>query len=756
MKMSGVFVQALLTRNLRAFPVAMVCTSRYTDDGTPVRPVLDENVRSIEVELGTLTRQGVDAMAGFLVGGDVGSEVVSVLMEKTGGNPFFIEQLVIDLSERGFFERDEKGTWRITADLREVPSRINAVLVSRLDRLESSVREVVQTASVCGREFVIDQLTMMLGSELDVILPRIEGAEHKRIWLRSGSAKITFRHVMMRDAAYEMQMRARLKVLHRKAAASLEKIYAGEPGAYYASIMYHYGMAEELERERRYAQLAGQYAADQFANTQAIEYITRALELTQEGEYAERFELLLMREHLFYRVGDVVSERNDIDTLNGLAKRLGEMQVAQAGLKKALFLRMQGDYDATITIARKVVDLARKIRNLPLEVRGRIEWGATLKKQGILNKAYGQIEKALHLARDIPRDGLTQVCLINLGDISRRTCRYEEARNFYQQALTTCREAGDRAMEASSLGSLGSVTDEMGDFEQAMIYHMQSLRLLHELGYRFTEGMELNNLGALHRNLGDPGMAMSCYEKALSIHREVGARRDEAGVLMNLGSLFDGIGQYTMAERCFTQARSIHRDFENMYGESLIDTYLALLSHHRGLNEESLAYCRKAMTVSKQYGDRLNEGWLLTFMGHALEGLGNLADANDAYTRAYELREELNLHSQAVESLSGVARVHLTMGDIGGAMAHIQQVLEFLRTNRTAGGTDEPLRLYLTCYRVLQAVNDPRSATILEKGCSLLQEMASKLPDEGMRRSFLEEVPFHRELLEERGKSFHP
>ena len=111
------------------------------------------------------------------------------------------------------------------------------------------------------------------------------------------------------------------------------------------------------------------------------------------------------------------------------------------------------------------------------------------------------------------------------------------------------------------------------------------------------------------------------------------------------------------------------------------------------------------------------------------------------------LRRELGQLYLTVEPLAGLARVALAQQNRVQALAHVERILDQLQTCPTLDGTDEPLRVYLTCYRALRANRDPRAGEILEAAYRLLQERATCINDERLRRSFLENVAVHREIL---------
>ena len=132
--------------------------------------------------------------------------------------------------------------------------------------------------------------------------------------------------------------------------------------------------------------------------------------------------------------------------------------------------------------------------------------------------------------------------------------------------------------------------------------------------------------------------------------------------------------------------------------------------------------------------------------GYAQDGSRGNAEAVDAYRQALDLRRDLGQHHLTPEPLAGLARVALVGQNLGEAQAYVDEILGYLEHN-TLDGTYEPFRVYMTCYRVLEAGQDPRARDVLVTAHDLLQERAAKIDDEEMRRSFLENVTAHREII---------
>ena len=108
------------------------------------------------------------------------------------------------------------------------------------------------------------------------------------------------------------------------------------------------------------------------------------------------------------------------------------------------------------------------------------------------------------------------------------------------------------------------------------------------------------------------------------------------------------------------------------------------------------------------------------------------------------------------EPLAALGRISLAQGNPVQAQAYVKEILSYLETHPALCGADEPFRVYLTCYRVLRANEDPRARDLLDNAYRLLQERANKIDDEELRRSFLESVPAHREIVKAWEEASHP
>jgi len=685
-----------------------------------------------------------------------------LVVSRAEGNPFYVEELIKMLIEDGVILKGEER-WRVEPvhlAAARVPSTLTGVLQARLDSLSPQERAVLQLASVVGRTFWTSAVERISASanggmdenEIQNALSALWGKEmafRRKTSAFAGTQEYIFKHAIMREVTYESVLKRHRPAYHACVAAWLMEQSAERAGEHSGLIADHLELAGQTELAAVYLRQAGEQAAAKFANAEAVAYFSRALDLTPAAEPGERYGLLLAREKVYHLQGEREAQAQDLAALNELAKALGnERRQAEVALHQAGYGEAIGDYAAAIESAQVAIRLAQVVQDASREAAGYQEWGRALMRRGDHEAALTRLEGALTLAKAA---GLRQTeanSLRNLGNIHYFQGDYATAKAYYEQSLRACREIGDRRGEGHTLNNLGLVSDDQGDCAAARAYYEQALCTYLEIGDRWGQGASLNNLGCVSEGQGDYARAKSYFEQALCIKREIGDRQGEALGFMNLAKVFSRQGDYSRSRAYYQQSCHILREIGDQHGESEGLYYLSLLCHHQGDDELARQYGQKALCIAQDIGDRSSQGYALTHLGHALAGLGHLAEAADAYRQALVLRCELGQPHMAMESLAGLARVSLIQEDLTQAQTQVEEILSYLQSN-TLAGTEEPFRVYLTCYRVLHANQDPRAQGVLDAAHRLLQERAAKISDEELRRSFLENVTAQREIVSE-------
>jgi tetratricopeptide (TPR) repeat protein len=255
-------------------------------------------------------------------------------------------------------------------------------------------------------------------------------------------------------------------------------------------------------------------------------------------------------------------------------------------------------------------------------------------------------------------------------------------------------------------------------------------------------------------NIGETLAAQGFYalgearcRQALPILHKAGMRGSQGRALLALGLIHYHQGDYAQARAFLEESWRLCRDHGSRWVASKGLAVLGLVCHARGDDEAARDYAQRALENGPlEY--HLGQGDSALVLGHALAGLGDRTGASDAYQQALDRYHQSGFLNPPMEALAGLARVALAGGEPSQARVHVDEILEHLKIH-SLDGTYEPFRVYWTCYRVLEANDDPRAGEILRAAYHLLQDRAARIDDEHLRRSFLKEVPWHRELAQE-------
>ncbi len=362
--------------------------------------------------------------------------------------------------------------------------------------------------------------------------------------------------------------------------------------------------------------------------------------------------------------------------------------------------------------------------------------------------AQEHLQASLGLARQVGDQRGMARTFHNLGNVSIRLGNLAEAQAYYQQAVSIYHEIGDRSGEGAVLNGLSNISQYQGDCAAAEAYCQQALRIYQEIGERRRESVLLDHLGVISTGLGDYAKSLAYLGQALDLSRMVGDRQSESSVINNLGVVFDNLGDYAKARVYLEQSLRITDETGDLRSKCEVLFNLGLIAHHLDEDQAACEYCLQALRIAQELGTPLIQGYALTYLGHALVGQERPAEAVEAYQQALSAWREVGQPYLDIETLAGLARVSMAQRELDQAAARVQEILGGLDANNLAN-TSESILIYLTCYRVLHATQDPRAQDILATAYHLLQERAAKISDEALQRSFLENVAAHREIVQE-------
>ena len=207
------------------------------------------------------------------------------------------------------------------------------------------------------------------------------------------------------------------------------------------------------------------------------------------------------------------------------------------------------------------------------------------------------------------------------------------------------------------------------------------------------------------------------------------------------------VGDYSRAQDHLDQALRVAGEIECQWIVAFVLSHRADVTCSAGDVPRAWQDARQALQIAREVGGVQWPGMAHLASARLYREQGDPAATRACYTRALELLGQIRSPPWIMESLAGLACAELALGELGQAKAHVAEILAHLDGGGHLCCDQKPIRVYLTCYQVLEAAGDPRADELLSHGHAELQEWAARIPDEALRRSYLENVADNLELV---------
>ncbi len=700
--------------------------------------------------------------------------------DRSEGTPFVAEELLRAMQDQGMVEvwRDEKSNQnkcRVRGEFSNrketLPGSVRGLILSRIDRLSADQQMTLKVASVFGRRFSRTALAEVLNAEYeypetkvrehldlfhDMELVELEAEEPDMVYM--------FQHQITRDVAYDSMLFSQRRQLHMAAARWYESRYAAGGGLdsrpvaglepdtstltpFLGELADHYRAADEPERELPYVVLAGRRAALLYQNQQAERYFSRALEILPENDLEGRFALLRDREAVHTLMASRTARREDLKAMQLVASELdSNAHKAEVAILQSIYQLSCGRPKSARNLAQSAIEFALACGDKALESRARRWLADALQISGHHQEGRSEMEKALDLAEESGEHKL-------LADITAQLARFAEKRGefqlcleYCQQALKMVREEGNLGDEAMILRRAASAWLALGNLDRSQQTAEQAEDLQRQIGDRRQEGVTLDLQGRIAVDRGDYASGQALFERSLGLRQQIQDRIGQQRSLMLIGDACFHMGAYEKARICYEQALADATEMEMAYDQAEINARLVLLEHSEGDNEKAKQHGLEAAKTLSALNDPSLLARTLTALGHAFSELGEYDSAAAAYGNAIRIRQKLGQTNLLMETVAGSAQLDFKRGRIESAVDKVNEILNHFGDQRLTG-TEQPFRIYQTCFEVLEHVQDERAPSVIEKAYRELQQSAEAISDERLKESFLESVMEHRAVL---------
>jgi len=578
------------------------------------------------------------AIAGEMLRGLIGADggldrLRAELIDRTEGNPLFLEESVRTLVETGVLG-GERGAYRLArfpADV-EIPATVQAILAARIDRLSVEDKRLLQTAAVIGKDVPVALLASIAEESQEELrrgLAHLQSAEFIYETSLFPDSDYTFKHALTHEVAYGGLLQERRRELHGRILGAMETIYAERLPEHVDRLAHHALRAEQWDKALVFCRQAGARAMARFALRDASTHLAHALAATghlpETREASEQaVDVRLELRNAIMPLGQVERATELMREAELLAERLGDK--ARAGMV-SLFLSigfwMMGNSDQAQESNERALDIGESTENGVLRVLARGQRG-----------------------------------------------RIHHDRGDYRQAATTLRDviSCPEAATAPSVTPVMAISTtylawslaELGEFPEATRRTEESLRVALTLRNPIGLMQACMGVGMVHLRQGNAHAAVPPLEQGLDVCQTFGLTAlTFHGIAATLGAA------YGLANRTAEAIPLLRHVAEQTASMKLVSDHLlgviplAQILLATGQLEEAAQLGRHAIDLARAHGQRGHEVYALRLLGAVAtrRGSSEAETAQTLYGDAIALAERLHMRPL-------IAHGHLGLGTL--------------------------------------------------------------------------------------------
>jgi transcriptional regulator with AAA-type ATPase domain/predicted ATPase len=451
-----------------------------------------------QVHLDPLPEDGAQALARSLLGDDPAvAPLARLLVERTEGNPFFLEETVRTLVETGRL-LGERGAYHRGAEVGglDVPPTVRAVLAARIDRLAPEPRHVLQAAAVIGREVPLALLLAVADvpeARVREHLAALEAAELLRETRLAPEVELAFRHALTHEVAYGSRAAGERRALHARVVDALERAHAERPGEAVERLAHHALAAELWDKALDYGRQAGAHAAWRSAHREAVQHFEHALGALErlpatDAARVQRLDLYLQLRWSLVPLGDYHRLAENGRAATALAEQLGDtLRLAEVSQSMTNTLRLIGDCEGALAAGLTALDIGIELGQHALEMRATYQIG-------LVHRQLGNYARAIEALQAVV-DGLQ-------GDLLHE--------RFGEPSVLSAHARAWLALTLAEVGRAG----------KGLRLAEEGVRIAEDTRNTFTLTTTAHALGSVLAGAGDLARGLPWLERAATLARE--------------------------------------------------------------------------------------------------------------------------------------------------------------------------------------------------------------------------------------------
>jgi class 3 adenylate cyclase/tetratricopeptide (TPR) repeat protein len=606
-----------------------------------------------------LPPQSADELLRALVGDDPGlGPLKQLLIERTEGNPFFLEESVHTLAETKVLA-GSRGHYRLTREVQkvQVPATVQAVLAARIDRLPIEAKRLLQAAAVIGKDVSLALLQEIADMSEEVVrrnLALLQAGEFLYEISLFPSVEYTFRHALTHEVAYSSLLQDRRRALHARVVQAMEQLYTDRLPEHFERLAHHAVRGEVWAKAVAYLRQAGIKAAGRSSNREAVLFLEQAMAALgrlPEGRPSTELaiDLRLDLRSPLLQSGQLERVLTLSQEAEAMAEKLGdEQRLARVYTYLINYHYLKGEPDLAIEYGERCLRIGDAAGDVGLQALARGYLGYSCHAQGLYHRAHSILREnveALELVQGDAPGGQTGVSYV------------------------------------TSSGWLAFTLAELGEFDAAALSLDRAQRAGEASGHAYTQtiartmaGLAWLRRGQLERAL--PALQRSldaCREKSLDVWRPIPSSLLGLTLVL-LGRVDEGL--------------RLLEDGVSLTEELGVRAYLALWTANLGEGlaaarqlERARTVAQRALELALRHKERGHQAWALRLMGElsAVAEPPEVGEAEGYFGQALAIAEELEMRPLQARTHLGMGRLLRLAGDRERAEDHLATALGLLR-----------------------------------------------------------------------------
>ena len=617
-------------------------------------------------------------MASHLLGDDrIGAELEQLILEKTEGVPFFIEEFIKSLVDLKIIDRRE-GCWNLyrSVDRLTIPATIHDVIMARVDGLSEGSREILQAGAVIGREFSYRLIAALMDCSEKELLTRLTTLKEAELLYERGiypQSTLIFKHNLTRDVVLASILEARRRELHNRIALALEALHAPHTHEIVEVMARHFIRGGNYDRGAHYAKMAGKKAQKSGLFKEAIAWAQALIECYEKMPDSAEMQK------------KVIDART---VLSGYFTSLGRLVEARQAVLPVVETARRLDYRRRLPAIYTAIGLY------------------TLWVQEDFSETTDYLNRALQIGKEVGNYVSVFLASYYLGCHYSWNAQFERAGESFSRCLKLAEVGGNRIGQAFTKGTESAFRHLFqGEVALALRTSREAMDIARECGDSYVKGMACSSFGAACFFAGDYRTAEPHLQQGLEFSRQNTMTAWEAWAAGFLAHMYAEDGRFEPAVKFY-------------------ETAIAALESTRllpsWLNQLRIAQARAAVlgggpaesysSLREYYGNirvKAARGWASLHIGEILmrSGEAPLAEAERWARQAAELDESGGTVFHLAWDYVLLGRISLRRGDREKALAFTRRAMDLFRSCGAGGGLrrTEALEKRLREGRGLQA-----------------------------------------------------